>query len=268
MPRVKVGNVEIISIVDVEGGFPAAMMYPETTAEQWAPYHTIYPHIPDGDKLKLAVSVFAVIGGGHTVLVDTGLGPKTDPTAPGQLANNLRASGIELDAVDTVIHTHLHVDHVGWNLQDGKPTFPNARHVAPQIDWDYFAKQDDAAFKNQVQPLFDMGRLDLVSGEASFTPELTALPTPGHSPGHQSILVVSGGERALITGDIAHHPAQLQEMDWPVFFDVDTKAAAVTRHKVFADMERDGTLAAFCHFPAPGFGVIVQEGGRRVFRAR
>ena len=112
-----------------------------------------------------------------------------------------------------------------------------------------------------------MGLLDLVEGERAVTPELTLVPTPEHTPGHQSILVSSGGERALILGDVANHPAQVEEGGWSPIFDGDAEAAANTRRGVMERLEEGGDLVAAGHFPHPGFGHIVRLGGRRVFRA-
>jgi glyoxylase-like metal-dependent hydrolase (beta-lactamase superfamily II) len=117
-----------------------------------------------------------------------------------------------------------------------------------------------------VMPLADQGVMDLISGEQTLTPEVSTYPTPGHTPGHTSLLVSSAGERAIITGDLAHHPAQLEHIDWCSAFDADARITTETRRKVFDQAEAAGLITAFCHFPDP-FGQLVALEGKRVFRA-
>ena len=109
--------------------------------------------------------------------------------------------------------------------------------------------------------------MDLVSGEYALTDEITAIPTPGHTPGHQSFVIASAGERALILGDVMHHPAQTEETAWSPSFDSDGALSAETRSALLERLEADGDLVAACHFPAPGFGHIVRVEGKRTFRA-
>ena len=268
MARIKVGSMEIVAVQDLEASFPVAGVFPDVPAEAWTAYRPIYPASFQDENLRLNIGSFVIAGGGQTILVDTGLGPKTNPEMPGKLVDNLKADGISVDDISTVIFTHLHIDHVGWNFQDGKATFPRARYVVQQADWDHFsAQKDDAVVQAQVVPLQATGALNLVSGETQLTPEITLVPTPGHTPGHQSIVVSSGGERAFIAGDVGHHPAQVQETGWHVGFDNDGPMASATRRRVMEQLEQDGTRGCFGHFPAPGFGLIVRDGGRRVFRA-
>jgi glyoxylase-like metal-dependent hydrolase (beta-lactamase superfamily II) len=117
-----------------------------------------------------------------------------------------------------------------------------------------------------VWPLEELGLLELMQGEHALTSELTALPTPGHTPGHMSILISSQGERALILGDAVHHPAQLQEPDWVSRADMDPDQARVTRRALLDRLESEETLIAAGHFPAPGFGNLVRLNGRRYWQ--
>ena len=265
MARIKIGDIDIVSLPDVNGGYAQSFVFPETPASAWEPYRGLYPHTFKGDDLQLAVDTFAVVGAGRTILVDTGIGRVGPFAETAGLLDALRSEGLDAARIDTVIHTHLHGDHIGWNMVGGKQTFANARHVAQQLDYDHFSAADDAMFKAQIQPIFDAGRLELVSGETSYAPHITLIPTPGHTPGHQSIVVTSRGESAIITGDIAHHPAQCEETSWRDFFDMDAAAACASRAQLMQRLETDGTLAALCHFPAPGFGRVERRNGRRIF---
>ena len=268
MAQIKVGAFDIVAIQDMPGEFPPDAMFPGVPLEAWAPYRSLYASTFGDGVLTLNIGAYVIQGGERIVLVDTGLGPNVIPGRPGRLVPNLEATGIKPDAVDTVIFTHLHGDHVGWNFQDGVETFPRARYVVQQADWDHFsARQDDAGVQAQVLPLQKTGRLELVSGETQFMDAITLHPTPGHTPGHQSVIVSSRGERALIAGDVSHHPAQAHETDWSPSFDIDGSGAAVTRKRIMEMLEQDGTRACFGHYPAPGFGLILREDGRRIFRA-
>ena len=148
------------------------------------------------------------------------------------------------------------------------PTFPNARYYAPQADWDFFSGALAANPQmKQVMPLKDLGRLELYDGEITITSEVTTLPTPGHTLGHCSVLVNSGGEKLLITGDVAHHPAQADRPEWSPAFDMDGAMSAATRKKIIDQLVEEGHVAAFCHFPGDGFGHIIEANGKRVFQA-
>jgi glyoxylase-like metal-dependent hydrolase (beta-lactamase superfamily II) len=118
----------------------------------------------------------------------------------------------------------------------------------------------------QVTPLEKLGVMELISGEQTITSDVTTYPTPGHTPGHTSLLISSNGERAIVTGDLAHHPAQLEHLDWCSSFDTNAGETSATRFRVFDQIEADGLIAAFCHFPEP-FGKLVRLKGKRVFQA-
>jgi len=179
-------------------------------------------------------------------------------------------TGLEPAAIDTVLFTHLHGDHVGWNIVDREPVFTRARHLVPEQDWRYFGDPAHVDrfphFAQQVAPLEEHGMLERTLGEEVVAPGVRLLPTPGHTPGHQSLLLESRGERAMLIGDVAHHPAQVQETAWGPRFDEDSVVAASTRQRVMERLEAEDSLVIAGHFPAPGFGRIVRLEGRRVFR--
>jgi glyoxylase-like metal-dependent hydrolase (beta-lactamase superfamily II) len=118
-----------------------------------------------------------------------------------------------------------------------------------------------------VLPLEGTGQLDLVESAHAVTRDLTLVPAPGHTPAHACIGIVSGGERAMIIGDLAHHPVQLTETAWEMAFDMDKKLASETRERLAQRLEQEGGLTIGGHFPAPGFGRLVRLDGRRVWRA-
>ena len=267
--KVTVGNVEVVSLLDTAMEFPWEAFFPNNDRSDFDAYKEMYPGAYAGDgKFRTYAHCYALRSQGKTVLVDTGIGPGMN----GRLLEDMIAKGVPLESVDVVVFTHLHPDHVGWNLTvDNVPTFANARYLAPQADWDHFSAPNLAAqnphMGTAVSPLKGLDVLDLFSGEKAITEELTTYPTPGHTPGHTSIMVSSAGERAIITGDLAHHPAQVDRTEWCSGFDGDPAQAVETRNKVFDRLEADGLVAAICHFPDPGLGKLVRLEGKRVWQA-
>ena len=137
----------------------------------------------------------------------------------------------------------------------------------PKHDWDYWTGPEiinDAPWvTDSVLPLSEERILDLIEGDYDITPEVKAVPTPGHTPGHISISITSNGYHGFILGDVAHSPAQAEYTDWSPAFDVDPDLARSTRNKVFDDLENENTLIASGHFPEPGFGRLKRSKGRR-----
>jgi glyoxylase-like metal-dependent hydrolase (beta-lactamase superfamily II) len=269
--KITVGNVEIVALVDLPFELPWSMVFPGRERSETEPYQAMYPASNGKNGAQTQAGAYALRTQGKTVLVDTGIGPGPIAFlggARGRLLDDMREKGVDPESVDIVAMTHLHGDHVGWNLDgDGKPNFPNARYLIPQGDWDYFNTMlETNAQMGQVTPLEALGRMDLTSGETELTADVRSMPTPGHTPGHTSYLIASGGEKAVITGDLAHHPAQLNETSWCPVFDENSSASSESRRRVVEMLEADGAVAAFCHFPAP-FGKIVRAEGRRVFQA-
>lgn len=271
MSSIKVGNAEIISLLDLSFAFPYEAAFPLISAEQWEPYKAIYPRSwTESGTWATNAQAFLVRSAGQAVLVDTGMGPGPNTGVGGTMGNlggDMRSKGVRPEDVNIVLFTHLHFDHTGWAVVEGKPFCPNARYLAPEADWKHLGNTG-AMFPETaaLQPLIDAGRVELVSGEKSITPELSTILTPGHTPGHQSLVLVSAGERAVIVGDIFNHPAQVNEIEWNAGFDFDQELARQTRRRVMERLERDGSLVAAGHYPAPGFGRIEQAGGRRIFR--
>ncbi len=272
---IRVGNVEIMSLSDGMLEFDVCNFFPTIPQEHWSAHGS---HLTAAQKVRFNLGSFLVRSDGRTILVDTGLGPKPAdaPETPwGQLLDEFTAHGVKPEAIEMVVMTHLHRDHVGWNLrsQGGKyaPTFPNARYWMSAKDWEACHQPDvqRERFPNApscVWPLAEMGLMELMDGEYTLTRELTAIPTPGHTPGHMTILITSQGERALILGDVAHNPAQVHETDWVSRADMDAEQTRSTRRALMERLEREGMVVAAGHFPAPGFGKVVRLGGRRYWQ--
>jgi glyoxylase-like metal-dependent hydrolase (beta-lactamase superfamily II) len=271
---IRIGNVEITPILDAAiQAPPVRALFPNVPLAAWAPYKELLEG--NGDLLPLSIGCFVVRTGGKTVLVDSGVGAKARQGMPtGRLPDALAEAGIKPEDIDIVIATHIHVDHVGWHTTargDGfVPTFPNANHIFDRDEWAYWTAPDVATNTpwviDCVQPLEGVAEISLVGGEYKVTDDLTLISTPGHTPAHISVAVVSGGEAGVIIGDVCHHPAQVTE-GWSPVFDMNPALAMESREKLMARIEAERMTVIAGHFPHPGFGRIVRTEGKRYWRA-
>jgi glyoxylase-like metal-dependent hydrolase (beta-lactamase superfamily II) len=184
----------------------------------------------------------------------------------GTFLEDLAAAGYPPESIDTVLCTHLHVDHVGWNtmLVDGRwvPTFPKARYLMHRAEFEYWRdrrerKAQIAVFEDSIRPVVEAGLVDLVENDHRICAEMNLIATPGHSPGHVSVELRSGGEQALLTGDVLHHPCQMAHLDWASTVDFDPAQSTRTREEVFSRLAGTQTLVIGAHFPA---GRIFRDG--------
>ena len=275
--KITVGNVEILSLSDTEGEFPMPLdqLFPNVPPDEWKTQRERHPRaFAAENRWHTHYGCYLVRSRGQTLLVDTGIGPGPVELVGGlrgRLPEHLRQSGVNPEDVDRVFHTHAHFDHVGWNLTDGRPTFPRARYLLGRADWDTFRRPEvQANFPPYVDqtltPLEGLGVLDLLDGETPLTEEAVAIATPGHTPGHMSLLISSGGERAIILGDVIGNAAQVTDPSWVFGFDMDPGRAAATRAQILDRIESEGMTAAAGHLPPPGFGRIVRLDGRRYWQ--
>jgi len=261
--KAKVGNVDLISITDGHAPTDPTRLFPDSSLDQWI---REYPELMnDNGLLDRRLGSAIVRSENKIIIVDTGL------NAPGgTLLEDMRSKGVDIESVQLVVLTHLDPDHVGWNLTDGRPTFPGARYLVPKQDWEYWTQprvlEDALHISEQVIPLDEQRVMDLMDAEYKITGELTAIPTPGHTPGHMSILVSSAGEKGCILGDVAHSPAQAKYTDWSPVFDVDLDLARRTRELMLNKLEAEAMVVSAGHFPGTGFGRFVQDKGRRVWQ--
>lgn len=271
MARLRVGEIDIWSVTDSVASLgEVTELFPSVPRATWPPYVARYPELFVGDtEWKPPFVSYLIRTEGTSVLIDTGLGPRATAflrDAQGRLLHELRARGVEAGQIETVFLTHLHLDHIGWNVRlDGSPTFATARYLAPKLDWEWIQRRDpedrDAAMA-RLAPLAEAGRLELVDAAAfELATGLVAEPTPGHTPGHMSVWVTSRGQRALVMGDVAVHPAQLDDVDRHYIFDVDPRLAARTRAGVLDRLEEMDAIAICGHYPNGGFGRVRRGDG-------
>ena len=233
-------------------------VFPDVPPAEWKRYPDFIS--PEG-RLKSNYGCFAIRSGGKTILVDTGIGPGY----PGRLLDEMREKGVDVNEIAIVAITHIHPDHVGWNItrENGQErlTFPKAKYWIPKTDWDFY--REPPFVKEMVLPLEKLGALELVDGKTPISSEVTMVPTPGHTPGHMSIAISSQGQQGFILGDIAGQPFQAEETAWEMSFDNDKALASRTREAILGGLERDGSLVGGGHFAPPSFGRFVRSEGRR-----
>ena len=196
--------------------------------------------------------------GEEVVLFDAGLNP-AGITAP------LASAGIAPEDVTTVVITHMHGDHIGGlSGEDGTPTFPNARYVTGQVEYDAWAKQDNDNFKAKVQPLAE--KMEFIGDGHSVVSGITSMEAFGHTPGHMIYMLESGGKQLALMADMANHYVwSLGYPEWEVKFDMDKAKAAQTRKRMFDMFTADKIPFVGYHMPFPGMGYSEArgEGGYR-----
>ncbi len=256
----RVGDLELLPLLDGEFSAPASVMYPNTAEVAWEPHKRWLTH--DG-RIELAIGCFLVRTGERRVLIDAGLGTvKVEGFTGGRLLEELKANGESPERVTDVVFTHLHFDHVGWATQQGSIVFPNATYRCHTADWAHFVDNEGpmGGGRKKLLPLTD--RLETFDGQATIAPGVDTLPTPGHTPGHTALVISSGTERAMLLGDAAHCPIELEEAEWEGLGDVDPEAAKRTRNAMMRELEASGTLASAAHFPGLEFGRVIRAEGR------
>jgi glyoxylase-like metal-dependent hydrolase (beta-lactamase superfamily II) len=230
---------------------------------------------------RLPVGCFLLRTASKTILVDTGIGRLPEATVRELAESGYRFTGGELHAalreaqaapaqIDAVLCTHLHLDHCGGLVAaDARDAFPNAVLWIGQADWQRFVVSREGSMTDGVRAVleerFRQGRVDLLDGDREITAGVTARATPGHTPGHYSVVVSAGSERALILGDAVTCPAQLEETEWHALSDVDPRLAARTREALFRDLESEGGAATGCHFPGLEFGRVIKGAAGRTW---
>jgi glyoxylase-like metal-dependent hydrolase (beta-lactamase superfamily II) len=269
-----VGKVKITKIVELETIGSTRFILPLASNEEIRKLPWLIPHFATEEgRLKMSIHSLVLETPSRRIMVDTGLGnDKEGRTVPtwnnrkGRFLETMTEAGFAPDSIDTVLCTHLHVDHVGWNtkLVGGQwvPTFANARYMFGKTEYEYwrdYIEEADkvAVFNDSVKPIVDAGKAELVASDHRLTDEITLIPTPGHSPGHMSVLITSDGETGLLTGDVAHHPCQMAHLDWSSTADFDPVQSAATRRELFSRFADTPTLAIGGHFNA---GHIKRDG--------
>ena len=270
--RWTVGSVTITSVVEDQIEFPPGLLFPEATTEMVQRHPWLVPDWADAaGNISMRTQAFVVETGGLTVLVDPCVGNGkvrwlpvwNDLDLP--FLERLAEVGVTPPAVQLVVHTHLHADHVGWDTHRAGdswvPTFTAARHLYTEAELEYARTSGmpgEDVYGDSVAPILDAGLAEIVAPDADLGHGLTLEWTPGHTPGQVSLWVESDGETALITGDFMHHPFQFAEPQVAEIADADVDVARATRARMLAKLAESGALVLGTHFPnRPGGRVRV-----------
>ena len=294
--KIKVGAATITAIYeqDLHG---INGLIPEATAEQVRQIKWLAPHFSnEAGEMCGVIQAFVIEVPGHLIVVDTCVGDNKERLvldswnkATTGFLDRFHAEGFNPGDVDIVLCTHLHLDHVGWNTywsgSGWEPTFPNARYLFADVELEHWAKErahpvpdlgqisdphelslvqfgidQRQTYADSVQPIMAAGLADIVRVDHRISDEVHLISTPGHTPGHVSVVIRSEGQQALITGDCFHHPCQIARPDWGTIVDVDPELGIATRETLLGQMAASGGLLIGSHFSEPTAGRVVADG--------
>jgi glyoxylase-like metal-dependent hydrolase (beta-lactamase superfamily II) len=269
--RYKVGDFELTQISDGGRTFPMPDGFVRNVPKDQALAAAEAAYMPKG-MITVPFSPVVINTGSKLVLIDTGFPAGAGPTI-GLLQANMAAAGIDPKAIDMVILSHLHPDHInGVKNADGSLAFPNAEVKAPAVDWAFWMNDDNMAkapnqmmkdyYANTRKVLSDIaGKVTQYEWGKEVAPGITALDAHGHTPGHTAFAVASGNGRLLVQSDVTNIPELfLRNPDWHVAFDIDPAQAAATRRKFYDMAATEKALIAGFHFAFPSLGRVEKDG--------
>jgi glyoxylase-like metal-dependent hydrolase (beta-lactamase superfamily II) len=266
------GQVRITYLPDGYAIFKPTSIFPTSTDEDWQRYR----HLLNEDGLLVgSIGSHLIQTPDYTILVDTSHGPRHTQNnmmtlQGGDLLASLQQAGIEVNDIDIVFYTHLHIDHVGWTgrLVDGKQTltFTRARHMVRSAEWRRF--DDPSVSRRGVDEALKLLEpcVELVEDGQAIAPGVVVYATPGHTVGHSALIVTSGDERAVILGDAFHSTVQFEHPEWTDTFDSDAELAKLTRRQLIEDLAKPATYAGGIHFADAIFGRLVPWQDKHVWQ--
>jgi len=274
--RYKIGDIEVTIVTEGARTFPLPDNFVVNQSKEEVNKALEAAYMPR-DKMTIYFAPIVVNTSGKLVLIDTGYGDKMyteSKGAAGQLANNLAAAGINAGAIDTVVISHYHQDHVDGLLRaDGGLSFPNAEILVPAAEHKFWMDDGEMsrAPKGRMEQLFQNNRR-IFAGEVSkclrtyewdkeVAPGVTAISTPGHTPGHTSFVIAAGSAKVFVQSDVTNNPALfVRHPDWQPSFDMDGTLAVETRRRLLDRAAADKMLVQGYHFPFPACGHIAKSG--------
>ena len=276
--RFDLGRFGCVSLSDGAFNYPLESFFADVPSEQVQ--ETLRQHDLPTEQIITPYTLLLVDTGEHRVLVDTGAGnlgahaadlfPRVDhsTTVTGKLLENLRATGTKPLDIDTVVITHAHPDHVGGTLDEaGNLVFEGARYFVSREEWDFWTSNvaptkapppmANIARRN-LEPLRD--RLTLIDDGFEVVPGIRAIATPGHTPGHIALSIISDGEQLLHVSDAVLYPLHLEYPEWTPVFDVSPEEAAASKRRIFDLAAEEEALVFAHHFPPfPNLGHILKK---------
>lgn len=269
--QVSIGTTTVTYLPDGEVHLEPGVLFPASGPDGWSAYA---PYLDADGRLPISVGSFLVRTGAHRMLVDLGLGavdfevPGLASFTGGRLLESLADEGLQPADIDTVVYTHLHHDHVGWTTNAAPApntppepvralTFTNARHLVDAAEWDHWTGTAELTGPDPdavQKPLSSV--VEFLARDQDIVPGVRAVPTPGHTPGHTSLLVTDPAteRRLLILGDVMHTQAQVSETHWNFLFDTDATKGTQTRVALLEHYHDECTIIAGGHFAGAVFG--------------
>jgi len=274
--RYKVGDIECTSVNDGARTFPMPDGFVRNVSKEQALAAAEAARWPKG-MVTVPFNPQLINTSGKLVLIDSGNGiAQFEPSkgAVGRTIANLAAAGVQPKDIDVVLMSHLHPDHInGIRAADNSMAFPNAEIMVPGKDWDFWMSAENAAkaesnpmMKNyfaNVQKIYAgiESKVTKYDWDKEVAPGITAIGTPGHTPGHTAFVVASGSSKVLIQSDVTNVPELfLRNPDWHVAFDIDPQQAAQTRHKFYDMAAAEKALVIGFHFTFPSQGYVEKDG--------
>jgi glyoxylase-like metal-dependent hydrolase (beta-lactamase superfamily II) len=278
MPHsLRLGNLDLRILSDGTFYQDAGAVFGIVPRVMWE--RVVKPELDDQYRMGLGLNCVLVRSRDKLVLIETGVGDKeghrrqASPAAHGTLLAELDAIGVRPEQIDVVINTHLHADHCGWNtkqVEDGRvvPTFPNARYIIERGEWEAATHPNERTratyLAENLLPLEEAGLLELIDGERQVTPEITVVPTVGHTEAHASVVLSSGGETAIYIGDMVQHHVQLERTAWVSSFDLLPLVSMETKKRIVERAIRERALIISVHSPFPGLArMTMAEDGKK-----
>jgi glyoxylase-like metal-dependent hydrolase (beta-lactamase superfamily II) len=273
--RYKVGTIEVTVVTDGVNRFkfPDTFVANKTRDEVNAALAAAYM---EKDMMAIPYCPIVVNTGAHLVVIDTGTGEanfERSKGAAGQFHDNLATAGIDRNAVDAVVISHFHPDHVnGLLMADNKPGFPKAEILVPAAEWKYWMDDGEMSrapqgriadqFKNNRRVFDALGRkVTPYEPNKEVVPGITSVPTNGHTPGHNSHIIASGSSKVYVQADVTNVPFLfVRNPGWHLMFDQDPKMAEETRRKVYDMLVAEKMMLQGFHYPFPALAYIEKSG--------
>jgi glyoxylase-like metal-dependent hydrolase (beta-lactamase superfamily II) len=279
----RVGHLEVTALLDGHEVLTSthAEAFPDIPADAHEVARAAHPGLyGEGDRWRLPVRAWLIRHPGGVIVMDTGVGgPASASMAwfprPGRIHEALAEAGSSADQVDTVVISHVHDDHVGGTVTEaGTPAFPRARYLIHRTDLDALAEwaiesdEDRVVMAQMIDPLMSAGVVDPVEEDRDLADGIRLRHAPGHTPGHQVLMLASEGDRLIVSADTWNHPAQFGRPEWASGTDAEPGRATASRRALLADLlSHPGSLVAPSHLDAPFGRIGTGRDGRARFEA-
>ncbi len=268
---INIGDIKVSFLADGGGLIDPIALFTGSTPEGWQAYPSL---LNEAGKFVTSLGAFLIETDEQLVAFDTGMGPVHvdmpgfGPFTGGQMLDSLASLGVKQEEVTEVVFSHLHADHVGWTTLEVEGnrqlTFPKARHMVTAVEWDYWQSSDSHTGPHlEIVQQHLTGKMSMLAEGDTVAPGVTVVSTPGHTPGHISLLVTAGDERLYLLADVLLGPMQVSEPTWGIAFDQAAGLAQQTRNKLYPELIKPNTLTAANHFSDTVFGRVVEVEGEK-----